>query len=81
MQEDIVGTLHSIGHATAICSLCGAPYPADQVVPVDADPMDGMRSERAEACPECRRALLEGDDPAFPIEVDGEWEVSTAVIP
>ena len=73
MQEDIVGTLRTIGgHDTAICSLCGAPYPVDQLTPIEADLMDGALSEREDVCPECRKSLAQGENPAFPIETEGD---------
>ncbi len=75
MQEDIVGTLHTIGgHDTALCSLCGAPYPSGQMIPIEADPTDGVLSEREDVCPECRKALMQGDNPAFPIEIEGDTQ-------
>jgi len=72
MNEDVAGTLRTIGHDTLLCSLCGASYPADHLMPVEADPTDGVRSERADICPACRQALAQGDDPAFPLDTEGD---------
>ena len=72
MQEDIVGTLRTIGHDAQTCSLCGTPYSADELTPVDAVPTHGARSEHEAICPACRRALAEGDDPALPLDEDGD---------
>jgi hypothetical protein len=44
MQEDIVGTLRTIGHDAQTCSLCGAPYAAPELTPVDAIPAHGVLS-------------------------------------
>ena len=71
MQEDVVGTLKTIGHNVRTCSLCGAPYPAAQIASIEADPTDGVISEREEVCPECGRALTEGDNPAVPEDDSG----------
>lgn len=68
MQEDVVGTLRTLGQDTAMCSLCGHPYPPEALRPIEADLGDGVLSEREEACPECGRALALGDDPAFPLD-------------
>lgn len=70
MLEDVVGTLQASGHDVRLCSLCGAAYPADQLTPMEGEPMDGVRSERADICPDCRQALAQGDDPAFPVETE-----------
>ncbi len=71
MQEDIVGTLHTTGLSRVeTCSLCGVPYPADQLVPVEASPIAGTLSERENLCPDCRAALEQGDDPALSTEDD-----------
>ena len=70
MQEDIVGTLRAIGHDAETCSLCGSPYAAHELTPVDAVPADGVLSEREAICPACRRALAEGDEPVIPRDED-----------
>jgi hypothetical protein len=72
MQEDIVGSLRAIGHDAATCSLCGAPCSADELAPLDAVSTHGVRSEHEAVCPACRRALAEGDDPAFPLDEDSD---------
>lgn len=72
MQEDVAGTLRTLGHRTATCSLCGSVYPAERLVPVEATSMDGVRSEREDVCPDCRQALAQGDDPALPLDADDE---------
>ena len=72
MQEDIAGTLHTIGHDTQTCSLCGEPYAAPELTPVDAIPAHGVRSEHETICPACRRALAEGNDPVSPLDEEGD---------
>jgi hypothetical protein len=72
MQEDIVGTLRTIGHDAETCSLCGVPYSTHELTPVDAVPAHGVRSEREAICPACRRALDEGDDPVVPLDEDAD---------
>jgi hypothetical protein len=68
MQEDIVGTLRTLGHDAETCSLCGQPYPAQALSPIEAELEDGVLSEREEVCPECGRVLDLGDDPTFPLD-------------
>ena len=72
MQEDIVGTLRAIGHDAETCSLCGGPYSAHELTPVDAVPADGVLSEREAICPACRRALAEGNQPVVPRDEDDD---------
>ncbi len=72
MQEDVAGTLHTIGHDTRICSLCGTPYPANRLAPMEAAVGDGVRSEREDVCPDCARSLAQGDNPATPLNVDDQ---------
>jgi len=72
MQEDIVGTLRTIGHDAETCSLCGVPYSTHELTPVDAVPAHGVRSEREAICPACRRALAEGDEPVVPRDEDDD---------
>ena len=64
MEEDVTGTMREIGHDTAVCSLCGQPYPADAVSPLEVSPEAGVLSERADVCPRCQDALARGEDPA-----------------
>jgi hypothetical protein len=70
MQEDVAGTLRTIGHDTRICSLCGTPYPANRLTPMESALDDGVRSEREDVCPDCARSLASGDNPAAPINLD-----------
>ena len=71
MQEDVVGTLHASGLSRVeTCSLCGVPYPAEQLILVEASPVAGTLSERENICPDCRAALEQGDDPAFASDDD-----------
>ena len=72
MQEDIVGTLRAIGHDAETCSLCGVPYSAHELTPVDAVPAEGVLSEREVICPACRRALAEGTQPVVPHDEDDD---------
>jgi hypothetical protein len=72
MQEDIVGTLRTIGHDAETCSLCGLAYAAHELTPVDADPAHGVLSEREAICPACRRALAEGNEPVVPRDEDDD---------
>jgi len=74
MQEDITGTLRTIGHDVATCSLCGAPYPIRALTPLEATPQDGVLSERADVCPECAATLARGDDPVVRPESAGELD-------
>lgn len=78
MQEDVTGTLRTLGHATATCSLCGQPYPPEALNPIEADLEGGILSERGDACPECGRVRDLGDDAAFPLD---EERASTGLAP
>lgn len=77
MQEDIAGTLRTIGHDVATCSLCGSPYPIQELTSLEATPHDGVLSERADVCPECVAALARGDDPVVRPERVGEVDGAT----
>ena len=75
MQEDIEGTMRSLGGrhfgvdaGGKICSLCGQPYPARTLTLRDGDEAEGVRSEYEEICPECGRLLALGEEPAFPLD-------------
>jgi hypothetical protein len=72
MQEDCVGPLHSLGRDYETCSLCGYPYPAHMLKPHEGEPVEGIRSEREDVCPECGRLLNRGDEPGFPLDDEGE---------
>jgi hypothetical protein len=76
MQEDVVGTLRTIGHDTRICSLCGTPFPANRLTPMEASLGDGVRSEREDVCPECTRSLARGENPAAPINLDEQTDAA-----
>lgn len=76
MQEDIAGTLRTIGHDTEICSLCGTPYPANRLMPIEAAVDDGVRSERENVCPDCARSLARGDNPIAPLNLDEQTNVA-----
>ena len=64
MEEDVAGTLREIGHDTAVCSLCGLPYPPAALTPLEIPPAAGVLSAWAAVCPHCRDALARGEDPA-----------------
>jgi hypothetical protein len=64
MEEDVAGTLRVIGHDTALCSLCGRPYPPAALTPLEIPPETGILSAWADICPHCRDALARGEDPA-----------------
>ncbi len=72
MQEDIVGTRHTITHDVAPCSLCGSPYPVQLLTPLEATPADGVLSEHADVCPDCAAVVARGDDPVVRLEDDGD---------
>jgi hypothetical protein len=59
----MAGTLRTLGHAIETCSLCSSPLPVHDLTSVEAAPAEGLRSERADICPECGRILAQGDQP------------------
>ena len=77
MQEDVAATIRVVGHRMEICGLCGTPYPVDHLAAAEADPGDGTRSAFEYVCPECRLALAQGDDPAFPLDANDDARAST----
>lgn len=72
MMEDIVLMRRHLGSATALCTLCGSPYPDRLLQPREGVRSIGNRSAFADICPECDRLLHLGDDPAVPLAVEVE---------
>ena len=70
MQEDVAGTLRTIGYDTDTCSLCGDAYPTDQLISVEADPSDGVVSDREYVCPRCYESLAQGEARVYPADSD-----------
>ena len=75
MLEDIVVVTRHPGSATALCTLCGVPYPDRLLRPGEGYADAGARSAFADVCPECDQLLRLGDDPAIPLTAEMEWAI------
>jgi len=70
MLEDIVVLRHHLGSATALCTVCGVPYPDHLLQPMEGYPGAGIRSAFIDVCPECDRLFRLGDDPLIPLAAE-----------